>query len=328
MLLFRTNGMKQSTLLLLLFLCLVLPVDGQNLVPNGSFEEYIDCPLGLDDMQALGWSSSRGSCDYYNACNNDILDCGVGVPCNVFGYQMAYDGQGYVGFVQFRVPDPETLREQLMCSLIEPLVIGETYYFSMRINRGNSVFNINASNGQGFLLTNEQYNAIDNPSPAFEEYTYVNQEILTDSTNWISISTSFVAEQAFSRLVLGAFLETAMLDTISIGTPLPYGAAYYFIDDVRLSTDSNFVFTDVLEQIEKTPLDINIYPNPNQGFFKLSKRLNTGSIIIKRITGEIIKRFEIENELTEYDCSELSSGNYIVTVMTDKTIDHLKLIKQ
>jgi hypothetical protein len=319
--------MKQSFLLLLLFFCLVLPVGGQNLVSNGSFEEYIDCPVGLDDMQALGWSSSRGSCDYYNACNNDILDCGVGVPCNVLGYQEASHGQAYIGFVQFGTSDTD-YREQLTCTLDESLVIGETYHFSMKINRGNSIAMIKASNGQGFLLTNEQYNAIDNPSPAFEEYTYANQEIITDSTNWINISTSFVAEEAFSQLVLGAFLETAMLDTASVGPQLPYGEAYYFIDDVRLSTDSNFVFTDVLEQIEKTPLEINIYPNPNQGFFRLSKRLNTGSIIIKKISGEVIKRFEIENELTEYDCSELSSGNYIVTVLTDKTIDHLKLIKQ
>lgn len=71
----------------------------------------------------------------------------------------------------------------------------------MKVNRGNSNFFIKASNGQGFLMTNELFNSNDNPSPTFEDYTYLNQEVLSDSTNWTTISTSFVAEEDYSEIV-------------------------------------------------------------------------------------------------------------------------------
>jgi hypothetical protein len=326
MLLFRTNGMKQSTLLLLLFLCLVLPVDGQNLVPNGSFEEYIDCPLGLDDMQALGWSSSRGSCDYYNACNNDVLDCGVGVPCNANGYQNAYNGQGYVGFVQFSTPTPD-YREQLTCALIEPLVIGETYYFSVRINRGTSNFLNKASNGQGFLLTTTFHDAASNPSPAFLMPSFVNNEVLTDSTNWLVLNTSFVADSAYTHLVLGAFLESSQLDTLDMGVNDPTGEAYYFLDDVRLSADSNFVHTGVVESSARLESKLGVYPNPAQSKLFFSRPLQDAFLRVFNHQGELIKEIKIKSKLSYLEVSDLPPGRYFIVVNGLRYIDKLLFIK-
>ncbi|MGB0424097.1 MAG: hypothetical protein ACPGED_07240, partial [Flavobacteriales bacterium] len=283
---------------------LFVSAKSQNLVPNGSFEEFIDCPSTLEDIQAIGWSNSRGSCDYFNGCNNDIDGCGVGVPCNVLGYQEAFQGQAYLGFVQFSSGSPD-YREQVTCTLNESLVIGETYYFSMKINRGHSISGIKASSGQGFLMSNEQFNSNDNPSPAFEEFTYVNTEIISDSTNWTTISTSFIAEEEYSEIVLGAFLQTDMLDTASVGTPLPYGQAYYFIDDVRLSSDSVFVNTHVPWNKDNSGSGLKIYPNPNRGSISFNQVIRSGNVVIRNTAGEAVMRFEIKDNLTELDCSKL-----------------------
>ena len=73
----------------------VLLSAGQNLVPNGSFEEYTSCPELISSVFLTGWTNLHTtSADYFNACNlNGVAD----VPLNQFGYQYASDGQAYVG---------------------------------------------------------------------------------------------------------------------------------------------------------------------------------------------------------------------------------------
>ncbi|MCX6199441.1 MAG: hypothetical protein NTY88_09500 [Bacteroidetes bacterium] len=56
---------------LFLFLLLAQFVQGQNLVPNPSFEDTDVCPVGIGDVEkATGWGSYSYTPDYFNACNN------------------------------------------------------------------------------------------------------------------------------------------------------------------------------------------------------------------------------------------------------------------
>lgn len=123
----------------------------QNLVPNPGFEEYEECPSTLNQLSVCsGWWNARGTCDYYNACSTSYL---VGVPYNVWGYREALSGNAYGGFASIAMyPD---YREHLMTQLIEPLNVGQEYYFSFYISRmADQEYNTRGSNKQGIRFTN------------------------------------------------------------------------------------------------------------------------------------------------------------------------------
>lgn len=115
-----------------LLLVVQSPSQAQNLVPNGSFEEYTECPSIMAQVPyATGWSVFSQSPDYFHACNtNDSMD----VPLNLVGYQPAFDGEGYAGVVTFL--EGSQYRECVQHELAEPLIPGGTYYLSMVASPG------------------------------------------------------------------------------------------------------------------------------------------------------------------------------------------------
>src|SRR5260221_12861858 len=72
-----------------------------NLVPNGSFEDTVQCPTGTSQItRATAWMGFRDTPDYFNICNHSDL----GVPMNGFGHQNAFDGHAYAGFIAYEKP--------------------------------------------------------------------------------------------------------------------------------------------------------------------------------------------------------------------------------
>ena len=156
--------------------------NGQNLVPNPSFEDTLNCPSGLDQLSFCSqWWSFRNSPDYFNSCTNSVL---VDVPENWFGYQNANSGFSIAGFKTFFTPE---YREYLGAQLTSPLVVGETYYLSFFINMafgGGAPANC-ATNNIGVLFSTVSFNQI-NPLGInnFSHFNYNN--IISDSLNCLS----------------------------------------------------------------------------------------------------------------------------------------------
>ena len=97
----------------------------QNLVPNGDFETYSQCPdnIGLVHL-AVPWTNTGGGTtpDYFHVCGPPIIAPpdtfpNAGVPENVFGFQSAHSGEAYAGIYAFSRPTEE-LREYLQIGLI------------------------------------------------------------------------------------------------------------------------------------------------------------------------------------------------------------------
>lgn len=77
----------------------------QNLVPNGSFEEFYECPNNytVDYTKKFlpGWSMpTKGTPDYFNRCSRAM----VGVPQNFMGSIFPQHGDGFVGIVLTDTP--------------------------------------------------------------------------------------------------------------------------------------------------------------------------------------------------------------------------------
>lgn len=231
--------------------CLLIVVfprcEGQNLVPNPSFEELDTCPywpgFQLGD-RPVGWYSWNQSPDYFNACAQELngADTLVGVPLNGWAFQNAWDGSAYVGMYAFATGDP--YREYVGAQLVCPMIVGRTYSVSFRVNlaRGGTTWNSGgACNNMGALFTMES-NAWTAPFPnppgphfAFRDMAHVNATAITsDTAEWTLVSGNFVADSAYQHIVLGNFFRNTLTDTIpsEIGIVL----AYYLIDSVNVTS--------------------------------------------------------------------------------------------
>lgn len=124
---------KIPFVLVILFLAALRPVYAQNLVPNGSFEEFLSCPgnyaVVAAEFRARDWfSASGGTPDQFHACSRG----GAGVPHNWAGVSDAYDGDGYAGIFLWLNNPKNNYREYLQCRLTEPLIKDSTYRISFR----------------------------------------------------------------------------------------------------------------------------------------------------------------------------------------------------
>lgn len=327
-LIIKNLTMKKTITLILLSLTFFCKA--QNLVNNWSFEDTISCPLGLGDItKASGWSSYKETPDYFNSCNTDTIGTSfAGVPENYFGYQNAKSGNAFTGFYVY-YPNTLNYREILGSQLSAPLNIGQKYFVSFFINRASREVlpnhNINiATNKIGARFTNTlfSYNSpieINNWAHIFTD------SIISDTTNWVKISGSFVADSAYQYIAIGNFFSDSATSHISFDT-ISF-AAYYFIDEIRVSTDS--VFVNSKSDISSHDF-FKIYPNPARDWIVLEGKGIKSVAILNALGSEIgyypTTAFTL---LHQINFGTLSCGVYFLKInMIDDKFHFQKIIVQ
>lgn len=241
----------KSTVTIFLFICVgIIKLSAQqNLVPNGSFEEYSECPETNDIKngqfeRATGWwGPTWGTPDFFHRCNNDLnipSQGMVGVPNNFWGHQEAFHGDGYVGIVPynwFPELEIESTAEYIATSLSSRLKPCHSYRFRMRVNLAN--LSMYAYTRIGVYITSEFIEK----SPATTDglmqrnAQIVNMEPITDTVNWTLITGEFQAKGNESYLYIGYFDEPFGDDTIFIQEPnfaFDDRSGYYYVDSVAL----------------------------------------------------------------------------------------------
>jgi len=296
------------TLLLLYFLFCCCIVEGQNLVPNPSFEDTVICPNhGGNIDQATGWINCGASPDYYNACANSSFPA-IGVPYGLYsGYQLAFDGNAYGALLTLSIPNSG--REFIGTHLTQPLIIGTKYYVSAYIVSG--IYKCSSNNFGFKFFTNISYNYL-NPPP-IDNLSHVHSTIIiSDSVNWTQISGSFIADSAYQYLVIGNFYSNQNTDTMNCHTNSD--GTYYLIDEVCVSADSltcNGIIG--IEEQQNTNSQIQIYPNPTTSTFTLhcpSSMVN-GQVTIFNSLGEKIYQSIINSPSTIVNLNA-SPGVYLL----------------
>lgn len=232
--------MKNNILFLLAFI-LSFGVNGQNLVPNPSFENYEICPLDFSDLEGfvedwvstdvLGWQATP---DYYNACNDD--NCDVSVPYNRSSdYAPAHSGVAYAGLFTLYSPG-KNRREYITVELTEPLVSGFVYNVSAYVQRIEGA----AYDTPVSLHLSEDFLEQISGNNIEIEPNVLESEIISDTT-WQEISANYEAQGGERYLTIGNFRDD--LDTpteqpgafpVECGSLFKVAAAYYFIDDISV----------------------------------------------------------------------------------------------
>ncbi len=293
----------------------------QNLVPNGSFEEFSECPYALDQVDFCNdWVSSLGSCDYYNACKIGDLG-GVGVPTNFSGSQYAKDFAAYAGLVTFDVTS-SNYREILSCELNEDLIPLTTYYFSLYYCRGgegpgNSV----SSNNLGIRFSSENLTTfselIVNSSQLYID------TIINDSTNWNQLKGTIIVNEPVSHLYIGNFFDDSNTLYAFDGNQLNYWA-YYYIDDIKLSTDSNFVYSMTLE---KKKYLTEIYPSIFNTVLNIETNYASSEVSFFLENGTLIYTVLLDGSTTSINTTSWKKGLYLIQIKRNDSIQTFKVIK-
>lgn len=233
---------KQATLIL--YLCGLTAIFGQNLIKNPSFEAFSNCPKTLgnfnDDVDY--WSTpTSGSTDYFHGCSE-----AMGTPKNFNGTQPADFGEGYAGLYFYA---PNDYREYLQAELSAPLVKDKKYRVSFYVSLAErSDFAVKdfgilfskdkieipikkeLSKGQLFRKTANKY--------TFLEVGYSN--FYADTQDWIQVNTQFTAKGTERFMTLGNFKPNARTRLFKTKRNARQGA-YYYVD---------MVLVEALERIE------------------------------------------------------------------------------
>ncbi len=304
----------------------------QNLVPNGSFEQYSSCPNGGSQItNSIGWFPFSGTPDYFDSCS---APGGFSVPSNFAAYRYAADGGAYC-ILQSYVDGDSVYsnyeREIVGGQLLTPMVIGQKYYVSFKANlilRSDLGANL-ATNKLGALFSTVQYSNTDSSTiPPVNNFAHIyTDSVINDTLNWTMISGSFIADSSYNYISIGNFFKYQNINIITrISTPwVP--TAGYFIDDIRVSTDSAFTVTNI--GVNNKSNNFSIYPNPSTGIFKFksSDDFYKYALIVFNVLGQQVYTGEL-TESENIDLRFLENGLYNI-VLKNKTNQYsIKLIIQ
>ncbi|QQR85637.1 MAG: T9SS type A sorting domain-containing protein [Flavobacteriales bacterium] len=284
-------------------------VFGQNLVINGSFEDYVNCPNGLNQMgNAVGWTAYQFTPVYYNTCDTSGT---VSVPLSQFCDQVPAHGVAYAGCVTYWEFAPDALREFIGASLSEPLATGEPYFVSFKASSGGfgSIGSMRwAVSGLGMRFsTFSDYSVLNGlPNGAAVRMT----DILSDTTDWVTVSGWYVPDSAYTHVSIGNFFSDTLLLRHTLDALAGEPAAYAMVDCVcvgRVPSDCDFgAYVD-----SKDEEALSIFPNPVESYLLIvAAEGPLCDVTLIDAMGRIVNRFQPQTSWVQLDCTSYSAGPY------------------
>jgi hypothetical protein len=118
----------------------------------------------------------------------------------------------------------------------------------------------------GARFTQTKYNLVfpNYSNILMDNIAHINGSIIIgDTLNWVKIKGSFVADSAYKFIILGNFFDASNTNVFDTGVGLGNGA-YYYIDEVCVTTDSlyNEGYVTALNKNTELENSIKAYPNP------------------------------------------------------------------
>lgn len=307
----------------------------QNLVPNPSFEEYIDCPWSCCDLDlnCVNWYSFSETPDYFNSCSEYT----AGVPFNPWGHQFAITGNAYAALVTYS-SIAENIREYIATPLTTPIESGESYYimFYMSQSDGGDLDNWRCATDRiGAKFFNDPDYTPDNPYVPGNDPDLQYNGLFTDTTNWVLIDGWFEADQAYNWVAVGNFFDDEQTDTVQFGEPGKCFGIYY-IENVCITTnptDCDYLKqeSDLNSDIEPDESEefIQIHPNPSPGWFQIIASFVLTEVKVYNAIGQLIIKQYVGQQELNIDGTNWAKGLYILKVKDENNHQQtFKIIKQ
>ncbi len=231
-----------SRLLIFFLLFFSSLCDAQNLVPNGSFEEYSACPKYNGQLYlANGWyNPTIASPDLYHVCSNTRNHSDAGVPKHPGGYQFPHSGEGYGAFIPSSWPashpGKNNYREYISTKLLAPLAKGKKYCVTMYIAISKSTkyaidqLSVYFSKDSVYQYTSE---CLANVTPQLNNLPGV---YLDDTTRWQKITWEYQADDAYQWMTIGNFNDYDHTQSVLLRNipDMDCTPSYYYVDDISV----------------------------------------------------------------------------------------------
>jgi gliding motility-associated-like protein len=215
------------------FLCLLsfysLVCSGQNLIPNGDFEDYTELPNGYGQInRAQGWNNINGYYNFQDYASPDYHHLKSWQFPNALA---PYSGEAQSGLLSYWNNFPFNIREYISTNLVEQLSIGKIYRFSFYVSNGNylNAFHTSCSNGLGAIFTVDPLIQIHNEVVNINPQIQCN-DIISAFGEWKYLSFVFKAEGTYKYITIGNFND----DQNTVLACNGQTSAYYYIDKVEL----------------------------------------------------------------------------------------------
>ena len=334
---------------LVVIVCLLVNIQylsAQNLVPNPSFENYIECPDQQGQMfspYVQHWADPTGTTsDYFNVCATP--NYWIGVPASVFGYQFPRTGDAYAGIIlwgdsfglDFPVMSFPHPREYVEVQLTEVLQADTLYCVEFYVSKPGgwpkmatssigAHFSIDSISGSPTDTLNYIPQVVNSPT-----------NLLLDTVNWMGISGQFTAQGGEKFLTIGNFYPNE-LSVVSYDTVVehPGNFAYYFIDDVTVSKCSTFGTS--VNALVQTNQPLRVHPNPASSNITVTRSSNTNAALqIVDAVGRVVKTLATNSHHLSaaaepvVDVSALANGLYVLKLLnsTNGFSSHVKFVVQ
>lgn len=315
-----------------LFLLIGRGISQINLVPNPSFEDTFSCPFFLGDLSPISnWSNFGNTPDIFHTCSSGSIN----IPNSDFGYQNAHSGNAMAGIICYvweLDPGWPNYREYIGVQLSSPLEIGEKYYISFFINCAGYIpgWQHIGANKIGARFSTFEYDVNQPTLPDNFSHIYTDS-IVTDTTDWYKVTGSFIADSAYQYLIIGNFFDHIQTNTIIFGgEPFGGSSAYYYIDDVCVTSDSLFNenWQGTVSTIEnQTNLGIICFPNPVNKLLNIKSDLNITSLELINYLGQTILYMDNINEhLLNVPVNQYEIGHYFLKVNSLNQSQFIKVV--
>jgi len=214
--------------------------EGENLVPNGSFESIGKKPKRLGKIEsATGWVSPTGvRADLF--VETKIPE--IGVPDNAYGQEDPQEGDNYIGVTGFSYGN-KVPRSYVMTKLEAPMKKGMKYCVKMYVSLAEA--SKYASNNTGVMFSKKQFGTESKVS-IIEDASIVHlnndYETISARYDWTEICGTYTAKGGEKYITLGNFASNdetrfermkkdAKTKDIRVKQVI---SAYYYIDDVSV----------------------------------------------------------------------------------------------
>jgi len=308
--------------------CISIAAKAQNLVPNGSFEEGIICPVFTGNLtsECANWYASliypdgaETTPEWFHECSDESL---LTPPDVAFGTQVPFDGGGYAGLIAFSLINENT-RELIAVELLDPLTIGTAYLVEFEISNFYFPDFVVTSNRLGFNFSTHPYYSYGSNVFPLNNSHYSESEIIPITGGWQTISQIIVADSAYQYIHIGNFYDDDNTD-YSANSSFP-DLSYYAVDNVSVTVALSSTAS------EKFKSEVKVFPNP--AFKNLNIALPVGQHFTEiRIYDSMGKQVILKKDVhhasqTSISVTDLNKGVYHLQILTDKTIYYEAFVK-
>lgn len=223
----------------------------QNLVPNGSFEETIRCPVMHDSTALKYWFvPTKGTADFWNTCKR-AGNPSKPLPHPISGFQTAKSGNGIAGMATHNIILPD-VREYIGVKLKNALEKDTTYVISFQVNLHDSSRNTTKI-GIAFSTIRQVHRNLDPMylTPVLETSSSVGH---IDTASWTQVDGLYKAKGGEQYLYIGNFhpdKKSGVTFYQHVKNWFDTGT-YYFVDDVLVANYSDSDFVGVREQFNQS----------------------------------------------------------------------------